>query len=110
MLGEQGYIGLAVWLWLMGLGIWQMEGIRRRFAKLEAGRESWQWGLATALQQAQLVYLVGAAFVGIAFQPFAFMIVGLQCGLSSHVRRTQAVPVRARFKRHGMDKPLSAAA
>ncbi|MEO6153707.1 MAG: putative O-glycosylation ligase, exosortase A system-associated [Croceibacterium sp.] len=103
MLGEQGYFGLGLWLWLMGLGVWHMERIRRRFARPvpggEDGTATWQWGLATALQQSQLVYLVGAAFVGIAFQPFAFMLVGLQCGLWSYVRRTEAAPVKARFKR-----------
>jgi hypothetical protein len=56
------------------------------------GRKSWQWGLATALQQAQVVYLVGSLFVGIAFQPFLFMLVGMQCALWSYVRRTEHVP------------------
>lgn len=89
MLGEQGWPGLAIWLWLQVLGVWQMERIRWRFAKAEGGREAWQWGLATALQQAQVVYLVGAAFVGIAFQPFIFMLVGLQCALWAYVQRVQ---------------------
>ncbi|HYD24901.1 MAG TPA: putative O-glycosylation ligase, exosortase A system-associated [Croceibacterium sp.] len=100
MLGEQGWPGLFLWLWLQGLGVWQMERIRWRFAKREDGKASWQWGLATALQQAQLVYLVGAAFVGIAYQPFIFMLVGLQCALWSYVKRTEAVPRRATFKRY----------
>ena len=99
MLGEQGYLGLALWLWLMGLGVWQMERIRWRFARREGGKDTWQWGLATALQQAQLTYLAGAAFVGIAFQPFAFMFVGLQCALWSYVKRTESEQVKARFKR-----------
>ncbi|RKF22543.1 putative O-glycosylation ligase, exosortase A system-associated [Altericroceibacterium spongiae] len=87
MLGEQGWPGLILWLWLHLLGIWQMERLRWRFGKREGGKESWQWGLATSLQQAQIVYLTGAAFVGIAYQPFAFMIVGMQCALWSYVRR-----------------------
>lgn len=99
MLGEQGYFGLALWLFLMGLGVWQMERIRWRFAKREGGRDTWQWGLATALQQAQLCYLAGAAFVGIAFQPFAFMFVGLQCALWSYVKRTESGQAKASFKR-----------
>jgi probable O-glycosylation ligase (exosortase A-associated) len=93
MLGEQGWIGLGLWLWLQALGLWQMEKLRRRFArkdKLEGSTApSWQWGLAGALQQAHLVYLVGAAFVGIAYQPFLFMLIGLQCGLWSYVRRVE---------------------
>ncbi|HEY6814213.1 MAG TPA: DUF5935 domain-containing protein, partial [Croceibacterium sp.] len=105
MLGEQGWPGLLLWLWLQGLGVWQMERIRWRYGRQkgdgdEDGRKSWQWGLATALQQAQLTYLVGAAFVGIAYQPFIFMLIGLQCALWSYVRRTEDVPRKARFRRH----------
>ena len=108
MLGEQGYPGLALWLWLQLLGVWQMERIRWRFAARAGGRDSWQWGLATALQQGQIVYLVGAAFVGIAFQPFIFMLVGLQCALWSYVRRTEGAerPV----PRPGPRQPVAAAA
>lgn len=99
MLGEQGWPGLILWLWLHVLGLWQMERLRWRFRKSEHGEKSWQWGLATALQQAQLVYLVGALFVGIAYQPFIFMLIGLQCGLWSYVKRTSRTETKARFKR-----------
>jgi probable O-glycosylation ligase (exosortase A-associated) len=99
MLGEQGWPGLFLWLWLQLLGVWQMERIRWRFKRTEEGTDSWQWGLATALQQAQLTYLLGAAFVGIAYQPYIFMLIGLQCGLWSYVRRTTHEPPRARSKR-----------
>jgi len=99
MLGEQGWPGLILWLWLQALGVWQMERIRWRFRKAEEGERSWQWGLATALQQAQLTYLVGAAFVGIAYQPYIFMLIGLQCGLWSYVRRTSKTVNKAHFKR-----------
>jgi probable O-glycosylation ligase (exosortase A-associated) len=99
MLGEQGWFGLGIWLWLQLLGLWQMERIRRLFARREEGTESWQYGMATALQQAQVVYLVGSLFVGIAYQPFIFMLIGLQCGLWSYVRRTTREPLKAHFKR-----------
>jgi probable O-glycosylation ligase (exosortase A-associated) len=107
MLGEQGWPGLFLWLLLHALGVWQMERIRWRFGKKEDGRKSWQWGLATALQQSQIVYLVGALFVGIAYQPFIFMLVGLQCALWSHVQRTQRVPVKAKFRRPGEALPAA---
>jgi hypothetical protein len=76
-----------------------MERIRWRFRRTEEGTASWQWGLATALQQAQLTYLLGAAFVGIAYQPYIFMLIGLQCGLWSYVRRTAHEAPKARFRR-----------
>lgn len=114
MLGEQGWPGLLLWLWLQGLGVWQMERIRWRYGRKKGedgsadGRASWQWGLATALQQAQLTYLVGAAFVGIAYQPFIFMLIGLQCALWSYVKRTEEAPRKARFRRRADEKTLPA--
>jgi O-antigen ligase len=96
MLGEQGWPGLILWLWLQLLGLWQMERVRSRWRKRTGPGETWQAPLANALQQAQLIYLAGSLFVGIAYQPFVFMLVGLQCGLWSYLRRIDAprrVPV-----------------
>ncbi|MCW1382022.1 putative O-glycosylation ligase, exosortase A system-associated [Novosphingobium sp. KCTC 2891] len=97
MLGEQGYPGLALWLLLHVMGVIHMEVIRRQYAKNPPDGFAWVTPLADALQQAQIVYLVGGAFVGIAFQPFCYMLVGLQCGLSAYigrVRRSAPVPFR----------------
>lgn len=99
MLGEQGYFGLALWLWIQALGLWQMERIQRRWRKLSAAApddagKRWQAPFANALQQAQLVYLLGSLFVGIAYQPFILMLIALQCGLWSYCRRLDR-PVRA---------------
>jgi len=89
MLGEQGWLGLGLWLWLHALGLWQMERVRRQVAKTKGADAAWQGALATSLQQSHVVFLAGALFVGIAFQPFAFLIVALQIALWSHVRRQQ---------------------
>jgi len=45
---------------------------------------------------AQCVYLVGALFIGIAYQPFILMLIAIQCGLWSYVRRIDA-PVAQRI-------------
>lgn len=112
VLGEQGWPGLLIWLWIQAMGVWHMERLRWRFAKREDGEKSWQWGLATALQQAQLTFLVGALFVGIAYQPFIFMLIGFQCALWTYVRRTEPKTRVARFKRPGSNvinkEPVSA--
>ena len=116
MLGEQGWPGLALWLWLQASGLWQMERLRRRWGKRAAAEgagpgEQWQAPLANALQQAQLVYLLGAAFVGIAFQPFILMLIGLQCGLWSYLKRldrpAQAAPRRCTAPAGGEAPALS---
>jgi O-antigen ligase len=87
MLGEQGWPGLLLWLWLQAAGLWQMERIRARWKDRTGPGQTWQAPLASALQQAQLIYLAGSLFVGIAFQPFIFMLIGLQCGLWSYCKR-----------------------
>ena len=106
MLGEQGYLGLALWLLLHATGVWQMEKLRRRYAKrakadAKAGtprpEDAWKGPLADALQQVQLIYLVGALFVGIAFQPFVLMVIGLQCGLWTYLNRVDS-PAKDKVK------------
>lgn len=96
MLGEQGWPGLALWLWLMLSGLWQMERIRWRWKNRAGPGCGWQVSLANALQQSLLVYMAGSLFVGIAYQPFCFMLIGLQCGLWSYLRRVDSsrVPYR----------------
>ncbi len=89
MLGEQGWPGLLLWLWLHLTGLWQMERIRSRWKNRTGQTERWQAPLASALQQAQIVYLVGSVFVGIAYQPFVLMLIGLQCGLASYLKRIE---------------------
>lgn len=89
MLGEQGYPGLALWLIIQITGLWQMEVLRRRWRKRTGEDEAWVAPLANALQLAQVVYLVGSLFVGIAFQPFILMLIGLQCALWSYLKRIE---------------------
>lgn len=84
MLGEQGYPGLALWLLINGIGLFRMELLRRRYT---AGEFAWAGSLAGALQHAHLIYLLGGAFVGIAFQSFLYMLLGAQIGLDTYLAR-----------------------
>ena len=47
MLGEQGYPGLALWLWIQLLGLWQMERIRWKWKKRDGPNEQWVAPLAS---------------------------------------------------------------
>jgi putative inorganic carbon (hco3(-)) transporter len=87
MLGEQGYPGLIMWLLIHGVGLIRMEIVRRRFRNTPVESEKWIGPLAEALQHAHIIFLVGALFVGIALQPFAYMLVGLQIGLDTYAKR-----------------------
>ncbi|MEO5868168.1 MAG: putative O-glycosylation ligase, exosortase A system-associated [Sphingomonas sp.] len=92
MLGEQGWPGLILWLAISLIGVFRMELLRRRYRKPDDGEE-WIAPLAGALQSAHLVYLLGAAFIGIAFQPFVFMLVGAQIGLDTYLARRRSESV-----------------
>ncbi|MGE7205323.1 putative O-glycosylation ligase, exosortase A system-associated [Sphingomonas sp. NPDC019816] len=94
MLGEQGWPGLFLWLGLNLAGLFRMEALRRRY---RAADDPLHWGgtLAGALQHAQLVYLLGGAFVGIAFNPFLFQLMAAQIGLDTYLsRRTREARVQ----------------
>ena len=84
MLGEQGYPGLALWLLINAIGLWRMELLRRRYRE---GDFAWAGSLAGALQHAHLIYLLGGAFVGIAFQSVLYMLIGAQVGLDTYLAR-----------------------
>lgn len=96
MLGEQGYFGLILWLTIHLLSLAQMEVLLRRYRRAADPSVHWIAALAEALQQAHIIYLVGCTFVGIAYQPFIYMLVGLQIGLGTYARRlpppTQQAP------------------
>jgi len=89
MLGEQGWPGLILWLMISLGGLIRMEVIRQRYKK--AGDDyAWVAPLASALQSGQLLYMLGACFIAIAFQPFIFMLIGAQIGLDTYLKRKRA--------------------
>lgn len=85
MLGEQGFPGLAIWVLINLTGILRMEVLRHRYRK--QAEYAWVTPLAGALQSAHIVYLLGAAFIAIAFQPFVYMLIGAQIGLDTYLAR-----------------------
>ena len=86
MLGEQGYPGLVLWLLINIIGIFRMEVLRRRYRNPEPGQE-WISPLASALQNGHIIYMLGATFIAIAFQPFIYMLIGAQIGLDTYLGR-----------------------
>jgi probable O-glycosylation ligase (exosortase A-associated) len=107
MLGEQGYIGLALWLMINLGGIFRMEVLRQRYRKLP--EMAWAAQLAGALQLGHIVYLLGASFVAIAFQPFVYMLIGAQIGLDTYLARKRAETMWRPFRR-GRTAPTASAA
>jgi O-antigen ligase len=94
MLGEQGFPGLALWLSIQVIGLIRMQVLRHRYLKSGTNEERrWIGAFAEALQHGQLIYLAGALFVGIAFQPFIFMLLALQIGLDNYAAKLDPKPL-----------------
>lgn len=106
MLGEQGYAGLALWLMIQFGGILRMELVRRRCRR--SPDQAWLADIAGALQQAQIVYLVGAAFVGIAYQSVIYFLIGMQIALDHYAARHRAGAVAPRGFAVRPKKPATA--
>lgn len=87
MLGEQGFPGLMIWLIIHVGGVWRMEVISRLYRRRGNADEAWVAPLAAALQNSQIIYLIGSLFVGIAFQTFFYMLIALQIGLDTYLAR-----------------------
>lgn len=90
ILGEQGYPGLILWLSIHIVGLFRMELVRRRYKKRDEQNGQWMGSLAEALQHAHVIYLIGALFVGVAYQPFVYLLIGMQIGLDSYAQRRRA--------------------
>ncbi len=90
MLGEQGFAGLFLWL-LLNLGtLAQSERLRRRYKDTPNPAHRWVAPFAQAMVQGHICYLIGCLFVGIAYQPFVFMLIALQIGATTYMRRLRA--------------------
>jgi probable O-glycosylation ligase (exosortase A-associated) len=89
LLGEQGYPGFLIWIWLQISGLTQMEVLRRRYRTRDGPDDAWIGPLAGALQHTHIIYLVGATFQGIGYQPVIFLFIGLQCALWTYCKRRE---------------------
>lgn len=97
MLGEQGWPGLGIWLFIHLSGLLRMEMLYRRYRKRGPDDGHWIAGLATALQQANVIYLIGATFIGVAFLSFAYMLIAMQIALDAYARRMEREKTRQPF-------------
>jgi putative inorganic carbon (hco3(-)) transporter len=87
VLGEEGWVGLAMFL-MLGFGtILSL----RRLSKRVRGQPHLAWcgGLSDALQCGLVVFLSAGAFVGIAFQPMFWYTIALSVSLRQYVRRVE---------------------
>ncbi|NQZ46755.1 MAG: O-antigen ligase family protein [Erythrobacter sp.] len=95
VLGEQGYPGLIIWSLLQLSGLWSMARIHRHWKNREGPGNQWQAPMALALGQAQIIYLVGALFTGIAYTPPMLILIAFQIGLANYLKPFGAQPSTA---------------
>ena len=105
MLGEQGYFGFAVWALLHLVCFVRTESIRRLYRNRDGPGEAWVAPFALALQQGHIIYMVGSLFVGIAYQPFIFMMLSLQIGLDTYLTRKRREAARSNISFSGTPRP-----
>lgn len=98
MLGEQGWPGLILWVSLQFSGLIQLEKVRRRYKGETSRATRWIAPMASALQFSGIIYLVGATFQGIAYQPFILMLIGLQIGVVTYCQRRESAIAEAERK------------
>lgn len=108
VLGEQGWPGLAMFLTIALLAIWNtyvIARIARRNPEFE-----WCGGLAIAVRCGLAAYLSAGAFVGIAFQPMFWYFVAITVCLRAYIRRSQSANAApAQGWREAAQRNLSAA-
>ena len=85
VLGEQGWVGLALFL---GIVFSSMQGLRT-VVKRSKGIPDLEWcsDLAKTLFGSLLIILCGGVFIGIAFEPFIYYLCTACVCLSEYVRR-----------------------
>ena len=90
VIGEQGFPGLAIFLGILGTSLWRMERLRRWRQRDPSQR--WVRDLAEMLQFGLLGYMLGGAFLGLAYfdLPYYLIISGI---LLEFIAQREAVTV-----------------
>jgi probable O-glycosylation ligase (exosortase A-associated) len=95
-LGEHGWVGLTIFLSIFAVFFFDMWRIRRRVRD----RPDLQWlgDLARALSHGVMIFMAGAAFVGVAFYPLHYYLFALAVSASAALHRAGAAPAAATTK------------
>jgi probable O-glycosylation ligase (exosortase A-associated) len=87
VLGEQGWVGLALFL---GVAVSTFFGLRRLVKRVRGVPHlAWAADMSNALQTGLAVFMTAGAFVGIGFQPAFWYFIAMSVSLREYVRRAQ---------------------
>lgn len=73
VLGEQGFPGLVIFLGILGGSLWRLERLRR-FQRKDPTR-SWVRDLAEMMQYSLVAYMMGGAFLGLAYFDLPYYLI-----------------------------------
>ena len=93
VLGEHGWIGFGIFFAIFAVFFLDMRRIRRQVR--DRPDLEWLGELALALSHSVLIFMAGAAFVGIAFYPLQYYLFALAVSASAALRRAAAAPAPA---------------
>lgn len=93
VLGEHGWIGLAIFFAIFAVFFLDMWRIRRRVR--DRPDLAWLGDLARALSHGILIFMAGAAFVNIAFYPLHYYLFAMAVCASAALHRAARVPAPA---------------
>lgn len=97
-LGEHGYPGLLIYLGMLIVALTQLMGITRRFSK-DQGDNLWIADLSRALSRTLIIFMVGATFIGVAFQTTLYILLALAASVAQIVAVRDSLAQReARLK------------
>jgi probable O-glycosylation ligase (exosortase A-associated) len=89
VLGEQGWIGMGIYLSIFAAFFLSMMRVRSRTRRRED--LAWMGGLASALMQSTLIFMAGAMFVAVAHQPLHYYLIMFAVCLGALMARVGAV-------------------
>lgn len=84
VLGEHGYVGLGIYLILIYLCV----SIARKIRK-QTLENSWENNLSVVIVQVTIIYSVCGAFIGVAFYPWLYYLLGIAVALDNVVHKKQ---------------------
>ncbi len=87
ILGEQGWVGLGMFLVLAGSTVLGLRRLARRTRAVP--HLAWCAEMSDALQSGLMVFLAAGAFVGIAFQPMFWYFIAMSISLQQYVARVE---------------------
>ena len=92
MLGEQGWVGLSLFLGVIAWTFFGLRRLARRTRKIP--HLAWCADMSDALQAGMVVFMTAGAFLDVAFQPELWYFIAMSVSLREYVRRVeqQAAP------------------